>query len=104
MPEQRLIDANALKDSLYAMYRTQEQIPSIEIDEHLILLTIENASTVESKKKKKKKKGKWHPIKDNAYYAGECSECGCIPMRTVFHEPYNFCPKCGADMRKEPEP
>lgn len=44
------------------------------------------------------KKGKWIFKKDvigNSY--GRCSECGMIQYAGQL----NYCPKCGADMRKE---
>lgn len=44
----RMIDGDALRDHVYAQYRTAEQIPGLEIDEHLILLTIDNAPTIDA--------------------------------------------------------
>lgn len=44
-------------------------------------------------------KGKWE-MKENEYIrALICSECRSFTMTA-----YNFCPSCGADMRKEGEP
>lgn len=40
-------------------------------------------------------RGEWVKAK-NEYYVFECSECGkCSDLR------HNYCPNCGADMRKE---
>lgn len=53
-----------------------------------VIMTIDNAPTVE------RQKGKWKHI-DDEYNDVECPFCG-------FQEDgiyYNFCPNCGADMR-----
>lgn len=44
----RLSDVDALRDNLYAQFRTAEQIPGLEIDERLIMLTIDNAPTIDA--------------------------------------------------------
>ena len=50
-------------------------------------------------------KGRW--ISADAIFGGEpfyCSECGENTRDTVMGKPrWNFCPNCGADMRKEDE-
>lgn len=45
-----------------------------------------------------RKKGKWEPF-DFPWF--RCSECGAERENEIFME--NFCPNCGADMRKENE-
>ena len=43
--------------------------------------------------------GEWLPIKDDYghLYQGQCSRCGCEPLRNPFHSPWRFCPNCGAN-------
>ncbi|MFZ5975215.1 MAG: hypothetical protein ACOYU3_07385 [Bacillota bacterium] len=47
-------------------------------------------------------KGEWLKIRDDYghHYVGQCSRCGCEPLRPFGRSTYNFCPNCGADMRK----
>ena len=47
-----------------------------------------------------KRRGKWNMIRGDYghFYTGECSECGCQPLRNFAHSPWTFCPNCGAKM------
>jgi hypothetical protein len=96
----RLIDADALHDHIYALYRTKEQVQGLEIDEHLILLTIENTSTIDPDKH-----GRWE-ITDAYPHWMCCSVCHKAVVRNIevierYEIPTSFCPNCGARMDKE---
>ena len=94
MKHGRLIDADALKESLVTV-TPEEDIkgnarrycyPCREI-----LKAIDNAPTIEERKT-----GKW--IEDGYYDAScVCSHCG-----TDGQPDWNFCPNCGAKMEVEP--
>lgn len=47
-------------------------------------------------------RGNWVGIDDEPYTTWECDRCGCIYEEDFEYIP-NFCPNCGADMRKEDE-
>lgn len=51
------------------------------------------------------KKGKWIRKDDETCYWYECSECGCSPPKDTYKQEWlsDFCPNCGADMRKGDE-
>ena len=53
----------------------------------------------ESTIKPERKKGKWITKSTNGEMFDCCSVCGNVE----WDEPKNFCPNCGADMRKEGE-
>lgn len=104
----RYIDADALKDKLqqhhdfYVMaWGGFGKMPIGEkkrVDEITnCIAEVVNAPTIEPKQ------GEWkRRIVDNGYNADwVCSECG-YRVKTDFVD-YNFCPYCGADMRKESE-
>ena len=64
---------------------------------------IETAPTVEARPS-----GEWIEVNDEADYDDtyECSECGkwfVLMYGTPEENNYNFCPNCGADMRKKVE-
>lgn len=86
--EQRLIDANALKEAFNAWknmddYYHDSNCVDIPFTEAFDI--IDNAPTIEERQK-----GKWELDSIGAY----CSECKIHPDYTS-----NFCPNCGADMR-----
>ena len=58
------------------------------------IIDVEHAPTVQPARKH----GKWKPVEPPWF---ECSECGAWRSNVAFLE--NFCPNCGADMRKENE-
>lgn len=84
----RLIDADALKD----------RVGYIEEEYGHIMEEINNVPTVDAVERKR---GRWIP--DVAFYdedgcpciVSRCSECG------EAYPESNFCPNCGAEMRKE---
>lgn len=46
------------------------------------------------------KHGKWSEIyHDSENYSAKCTNCGKPTVRRVWFKPYEFCPRCGADMR-----
>ena len=49
--------------------------------------------------------GRWARIKDDYshLYEGQCTKCGCEPLNTPFHRPFNYCPNCGAEMDQQEE-
>ena len=59
---------------------------------------IENAPTIEPEQRK----GEWIPKYNGRFTGGaywfECSECGRVAP-DIRNGGWNFCPKCGADMR-----
>lgn len=89
-----LISRSALIDSLYSCEglmgrRTIESV----------VTTINEQTAVEAKPVVH---GEWiKRVKNNGGYVGSiiCSVCGYSHSRVT----YNFCPECGADMRKESE-
>lgn len=102
----RLIDADALKNELsdkdYITY-THEYGDAIPVN--WIMNAIDNAPTVE------RPQGEWITDIDNIPL---CKNCGEIALQRVYvRTPQlleevsmvksNFCPNCGADMRKEAE-
>lgn len=46
------------------------------------------------------RKGRWNAIRGDYgnFYTGQCSECGCEPLRGFAHSPWAYCPNCGAKM------
>jgi hypothetical protein len=94
----RLIDADALHDHIYALYRTKEQVQGLEIDEHLILLTIENTSTIDAVPVKR---GRWIAFMEMDFFTIldglKCSICGSKHNPELATE-YRYCPDCGAKM------
>lgn len=44
--------------------------------------------------------GRWNRIPEDygRLYTGQCSNCGCEPMRNFAHSPWAYCPNCGALM------
>ena len=86
----RLIDADALKESMRGKFFDS-------VEEWTAIREIDEAPTIEPKR------GEWkRRIVDNGFNADwVCSECG-YRVKTDFVD-YNFCPYCGADMRKESE-
>ena len=92
-----MIDADALKDYFVDLSKEKDigfgdvgRMITVKI-EHIID-TIENAPTIEPKR------GEWITHEDKCGVDEECSACN---NRTMFK--YDFCPHCGADMRKESE-
>lgn len=92
----RLIDADALINTLQEMFDKREKEARFTGDRGVTvtwndaIYHIKTAPTIEERKK-----GKWIPF-DIPWY--QCSECGAVREHKSFME--NFCPNCGADMRK----
>ena len=123
----RLIDADALKKVLESHIDIRETYRDISpndikirIDEiNNCLRLIDNAPTVDTtcpncdsgyaqgysdgylKGKEERTHGKWieHYDTEDGFTWLTCSRC----MFKAYEEDYNFCPNCGADMRKEAE-
>lgn len=110
--EQRLIDANALKEIVKNMRNAN---PSYQhacdvVDRADLLDEINNAPTVDAivNTIEVRPQGKWiqtEVIDDDSEYgvnadASECSNCKHIENSHYWTTTYyNFCPNCGADMR-----
>lgn len=48
------------------------------------------------------KRGKWHECyTDSHHYSGICSACGKASIKNLNEKPYDYCPRCGADMREK---
>ena len=89
----RLIDADALKkevDNFQNCYNGW----SDTYDKAYIIEAIEEAPTIEPKR------GKWVADIEHQYHY-RCSNCGILAESEC--KIWNFCPNCGADMRKESE-
>lgn len=86
----RLVDADALKEK--AFFHEMDNVSYVEEED------VDKAPTIEERKK-----GRWEMKPDPYGFFDEipvCSECGCT---TKMRETYNFCPNCGAEMRKGEE-
>lgn len=99
MSEQRLIDANALKE--VAKTKFGNDITSITVLK-LFEELIDNAPTVDAivNTIEVRPQGEWYYSIDKGW---ECNQCHEIvkDMPTCMRKAlYNFCPNCGADMRK----
>ena len=107
MSEVRLIDANALIDTMYhEAFETDSDMQRWDsgcwIRYKMFENAIDNAPTIEPKQGEWIDKG-WHGDwqfetdgRGNCWHEYECSKCG-------FHNKgskSNFCPNCGADMRE----
>ena len=47
------------------------------------------------------KRGQWFECyTDSHHYSGICSVCGKASIRKLQEKPYEFCPRCGADMKE----
>jgi hypothetical protein len=109
----RLIDADALKNELsdkYYITYTHEYGDAIPVG--WIMSAIDNAPTVDTtfkefvayecgQKSVERPTGHWieHYDTEDGFTWLTCSRC----MFKAYEEDYNFCPNCGADMRKEAE-
>lgn len=106
----RLIDADTLKEEIVeaGQRSTRYRIGEFwELNRNEIWKVIDEQPTVEGRKK-----GRWIDAEWLSINTGEtrkvrrCSVCGCgyfnydVSVNTVSDIP-NFCPNCGADMRKE---
>lgn len=48
------------------------------------------------------KRGKWHECyTDSHHYSGICSACGKASIKKLNERLYDYCPRCGADMREK---
>lgn len=89
----RLIDADALKGEKFYSHERHENCVSV--------YAIDTMPTIEPDRPH----GEWIEKEDynmDTYY--DCSACGnswCTFDGTPWQNGMNFCPKCGADMRKE---
>ena len=94
----RPIDADALIERWVVNGDYENSI----YDGAFIIKTIEEAPTIEEVPTiKPRRKGKWdNPIVSAIKW--ECSVCKNTAMSLLGKSPsYDFCPKCGADMRTE---
>ena len=98
----KLIDANALiqiiddwRENIVETYGTNDEYAKVLGD---VIDIIDSAPTIEERKK-----GKWeypptNGVRPFGFDTVYCTECGFF---TVWDNNYNYCPNCGADMRKE---
>lgn len=115
----RLIDADALTDSLDSLCDTVCQYSKVQRSVMCgacplggAFDVVDNAPTVSPDMaqvlayecgKAERKRGKWEmrPDPDSEGEYGVCSECGHGADFGSFVQVYDFCPWCGADMRGE---
>ena len=90
----RLIDADALIDFFSNI---QEELGAERISFKSVNRAIDAMPTIEPKR------GKWIPVKASIYPYGNDVKCSVCGHRMGSSFGYNFCPMCGADMRKESE-
>ena len=97
MSEIRLIDADALMDTVFAIYRTQEQIQCLDVDEQLIMLTITAAPTIAPVR------GEWVHDGHNFCSGVDWCHCSVCGMRDGYDHAIrcNYCPNCGSKMGGE---
>lgn len=110
----RLIDADKLypdcmtKNGTLAISQSQiAEAPTIELDESVIQSVLnKRCMTVVTNEylvalHGKRPHGKWieHYDSSDGFTWLTCSRC----MYKAYEDDYNFCPNCGADMRKEAE-
>ena len=102
MTEQRLIDANALRERMYHdAFETDTDMQKWDsgcwIRYKMFENAIDDAPTIEERKN-----GKWirHYSRPNVY-ADLCWHCSCCGYKTpdTWANKWNYCPNCGADMR-----
>lgn len=104
MAEQRLIDANALRERMYHdAFETDTDMQKWDsgcwIRYKMFENAIDDAPTIEERKK-----GKWARQETDLMYWYECSECGAKPLYDEYRTGRvfsNYCPNCGADMGGE---
>lgn len=91
MDKVRLIDANVAAHGL--MLRKWES----GADAFMAYEVLQTAPTVDAEIVRH---GRWTHIKDDYghHYQGQCTECGCEPLRNFAHSPWAYCPNCGAKM------
>ena len=90
----RLIDADELK----AVYIPSEieGFEKMMVPVEVVLQNIDDMPTVDAVPVRH---GRWVMMEGELAFGDECSECGKkILHRTPY---YDFCPNCGADMRKD---
>jgi len=82
----RIIDADALKESLFDLVAPSGIIYASDMES-----LIDNAPTIE------RPHGEWieNYDKTDGFTWLTCTRCMC----KAYEEGYNFCPNCGADMR-----
>lgn len=85
----RLIDGDALKNSLEKLWNIHDDI---EFSNKDVWREIENAPTIEYERKK----GQWSNYKDEHC----CSVCKCVVISDCWDDEirYDYCPYCGAEM------
>ena len=101
----RLIDADALRQKMYhEAFETDSDMQKWEsgcwIRFKMFENAIESAPTVDAVERKK---GNWVGIDDEPCETFECDRCGFVLEDWIQGAFYNFCPNCGADMRKMEE-
>lgn len=95
----RLIDADALRDRILGWFHRDSQDADIQDDMAAsVIMGIDAAPTVDPVRH-----ARWLPVKDDygRHHQGQCSNCGCEPLRNPFHSPWMYCPNCGARMDME---
>jgi hypothetical protein len=100
----KLIDVDALRHTtcnseVVRRYLQGEDVSASEMAE-MFAQCIDDAPVVQTDRRTDKR-GEWLKIRDDYghHYVGQCSRCGCEPLRPFGRSTYNFCPNCGADMR-----
>ena len=92
----RLIDADELIENFLNHCRTEFEIKNCCMANENVIAIIQNAPTVE------RPKGEWIKHIDDLYPEDSTEECSsCHEEQRLVGNDDNFCPNCGADMRKE---
>ena len=90
MSEQRLVDANALKEHAFITYQNN----GCELEEILVVPVgaIDNAPTVAERPQ-----GEWKDYSDEGYV--ECPFCGSCTTCDDNKDELHYCWNCGAELR-----
>lgn len=98
----RLIDADVLRTSI-EKDRDASDMPKMWYEG--IAYAINHIIHAPTADVQEVKHGRWVKQFDENCWWTECSECGNYPLKSAYGDEQlsDFCPYCGADMRKETE-
>lgn len=93
----RYIDADALKDNIAVLFERNEKL----IDEWLANCVDDVIDEQPSADVVERKTGKWVYSSFGGYHCSECGKQAPFWCFASTQQLSDFCPNCGADMRKE---
>lgn len=93
----RLIDADALKKTLEKLWNVHDDDDFANKD---VWREIENSPTIEPERKKGKWVHKPNEYDDDTYECSRCGEPWTLIEGTPKENNMNYCPNCGAEMKK----